>query len=101
MAVGLFAFSAVEYAEQANSVVTTLLTIVAALNLLAFFLARYYGPYPGAIINLTDAVVAGLIAWDMFSNGKLYLPYIWLFAAVLYLLATLVAIIMTWRKNAQ
>jgi hypothetical protein len=101
LAVGLFALSAIDYAEQGKMVLTTVLTIVAVLNLLAFFLSRFFGPYPGAILNLADAVVAALIAVDLFNSGKQYLPYIWLVAAALYVVATLVALIKAWQQKPQ
>ncbi|CAN5136522.1 hypothetical protein BH09BAC1_BH09BAC1_01080 [soil metagenome] len=101
LAMGLFALSAFDYAEQGKTVMTTVMAIVAALNLLAFLLSRYFGPYPGAILNLANALVAALVAVDLFRSGKQYLPYIWLVAAAFYVIATIVGLVKAWRQKPQ
>ena len=101
LAAGLFAVTAVDYAEDAKTVLVTVLAIASALNLLAFLMSRYFGSYAGSVVNLANTIVSVLIAVDMYRMDKLYLPYIWLVIALVYALATIVTLIMSAMRKDQ
>ena len=101
LAVGMFALSAVEFAEQGKTVLTTGMAIAAALNLLAFLLNRLFGSYAAALVNLANAMVSLFMAISLYSSGKQYLPYVWMGITVLYLVATVVGLIKAVREKNQ
>lgn len=101
LAVGMFALSAVEYAELGKTVLATGMSIAAALNLLAFLLNRFFGAYAGALVSLANAMVSMFVAINLYSSGKQYLPYVWVGVTVLYLVATVVGLIKAIREKNQ
>lgn len=100
LAVGMFALAAVDYAEQQSVVLATVMAIAAALNLLAFIILRLGTAYLGAILHLANAMVALLVAFDLFGSGKQYLPYVWVLVAILYVVATIVALLKALRQKS-
>ncbi len=101
LAVGIFALLAVDYAERGGTVMVTILAIMAALNLLAFLMSRFIGPFAAALMSLFNGVAAAFVGFTLFVDGKLYLPYIWLGVAIIYLVATVVALIRAAREKNQ
>lgn len=94
----LFMLSAISLVDEEKWILASIQVFASILNFTSLILTnqqrlKYLN---GLAVLAMNVVVCSAVAWDYYLAGKVYLPYLWIFAAILSALA----LILFYRKRS-
>jgi len=81
----LFAMSALSFFKNGQILYGSILLIISCLNVFILVYLNYNLRLTKIVLNLFNALAAGLTAHDYYSKGTDYIHYVWLLSMLMFL----------------
>jgi hypothetical protein len=89
----LFAMASLSFFKSGQVLYGFILLIIACLNMFVLVYLNYNLRLTKILLNLFNAIAAGLTAYDYYIKGADYIHYVWLLSMLMFLAVNLVLLL--------